>query len=135
MVNKVILLGFLGKDPETRTLDNGTKVSSFSMATTESYTDKNSGEKVENTEWHKVVLWKGLADICERYLQKGSKVYIEGKLTTRSWEQDGVTKYATEVIGNRLQMLGGNEPNQAPKETVNASPGLANPDPNDDLPF
>ena len=107
-VNKVILIGNLGKDPEVKTLDSGSKVANFSVATSETWTDKQ-GEKHEETEWHNVVLWKGLAEIAEKYLKKGSKVYIEGKIKTRTWEADGVTKYAQDIIVNNLVMLGGKE--------------------------
>ena len=105
-VNKVILVGNLGKDPEVRHLENGTPVASFSIATSESYKDRNSGERVEKTEWHNIVLWRGLAEVAEKYLRKGSQVYIEGKLQTRSWEKDGVTRYTTEIVGRDLTMLG-----------------------------
>jgi len=105
-VNKVIILGRLGKDPEVRHLENGTPVASFSVATSESYKDKNSGEKVEKTEWHNIVLWRGLAEVAEKYLHKGDQVYIEGKLQTRTWEKDGVTRYSTEIVGREMTMLG-----------------------------
>lgn len=105
-VNKVTLIGRLGKEVESRSLDNGNTVANFSLATSESYKDKNSGERKETTEWHNVVLWKGLAEIAQKYLSKGDLVYIEGKLQTRSWEKDGVTRYTTEVVGNNLVMLG-----------------------------
>ena len=105
-VNKAILVGHLGKDPEVRTLDNGTKVARFSVATTESYKDRNTGQRVDNTEWHNVTLWRGLAEIAENYLKKGSQVYIEGKIQTRSYEQEGITKYSTEIVGRELTMLG-----------------------------
>lgn len=104
-VNKVILIGNLGKDPEVRHLDNGATVANFSIATTESYKDKN-GQKVDQTEWHNIVLWRGLAEVAEKYLKKGDSVFIEGKLRTRSWEKDGVTRYTTEVVGDQMTMLG-----------------------------
>lgn len=104
-VNKVILVGRLGKDPEVRNLDNGASVANFSVATSESYKDRTTGEKKEITEWHNVVLWRGLAEIAQRYLHKGDMVYIEGKLRTRSWEKDGVTRYTTEVVGDNMTML------------------------------
>lgn len=107
-VNKVILVGNLGKDPEVRALETGVKVARFSLATTESYKDRNTGERVDQTEWHNIVLWRGLAEVSERYLKKGSQVYIEGKLQTRSYEdKDGVTKYSTEIVGQTMTMLGG----------------------------
>lgn len=104
-VNKVILVGRLGKDPEVRNLENGAVVANFTLATSESYKDKTTGEKKEITEWHNVVLWRGLAEISQRYLHKGDMVYIEGKLRTRSWEKEGVTRYTTEVIGDNMTML------------------------------
>jgi len=105
-VNKVILVGRLGKDPEVRNLDNGATVANFTIATSESYKDRTTGEKKEITEWHNVVLWRGLAEIAQKYLHKGDMVYIEGKLRTRSWEKDGVTRYTTEVIADNMTMLG-----------------------------
>ncbi|MEP2025297.1 MAG: single-stranded DNA-binding protein [Reichenbachiella sp.] len=106
-VNKVILLGNLGKDPEVRHLENGRAVANFSIATSETYKNKQ-GEKVTNTEWHNVVLWTPLAEIAEKYLNKGNQVYIEGKLTSRSYEdKEGVTKYITEVVGREMTLLGG----------------------------
>lgn len=104
-VNKVILVGRLGKDPEVRNLENGATVANFTMATSESYKDKTTGEKKEITEWHNVVLWRGLADIAAKYLHKGDMVFIEGKLRTRSWEKEGVTRYTTEIVGDNMTML------------------------------
>jgi single-strand DNA-binding protein len=105
-VNKVILIGNLGKDPEIRRLENGAVVASFSIATSESFTDKNSGEKKEITDWHDIVLWRGLAEIAEKYIRKGTKIYVEGKLKKRSWQdKEGNTKYNTEVIGEELTIL------------------------------
>ena len=105
-VNKVILVGRLGKDPEVRNLDNGATVANFTIATSESYKDKTTGEKKEITEWHNIVLWRGLAEISQKYLHKGDLVYIEGKLRTRSWEKEGVTRYTTEVVADNMTMLG-----------------------------
>jgi single-strand DNA-binding protein len=104
-VNKVILVGRLGKDPEVRNLENGASVANFTMATSETYKDKVTGEKKEITDWHNIVLWRGLAEIAQKYLHKGDMVYIEGKMRTRSWEKDGVTRYTTEVIGDNMTML------------------------------
>ncbi len=104
-VNKVILVGRLGKDPEVRNLDNGATVANFTVATSESYKDKTTGEKKEVTEWHNIVLWRGLAEIAQKYLHKGDLVYIEGKLRTRSWEKEGVTRYITEIIADNMTML------------------------------
>lgn len=105
-VNKVILIGNLGKDPEVRHLENGTTVANFPIATSESYTDKNTGQKVENTDWHDIVVWRGLADIVDKYVRKGQKVYIEGKLKKRSWlDKEGNTRYTTEVVADELTIL------------------------------
>jgi single-strand DNA-binding protein len=104
-VNKVILVGRLGKDPEVRNLENGATVANFTIATSESYKDKTTGEKKEITEWHNIVLWRGLAEISQKYLHKGDMVYIEGKLRTRSWEKEGVTRYTTEIIADNMTML------------------------------
>ncbi len=109
-VNKVILIGNLGKDPEVRHLENGTPVCSFSLATSETYKDRTTGERKTNTEWHNIVLWRGLAEVAEKYLHKGDQVYIEGKLVTRSWEKDGVTRYTTEIVGNNMTMLSNRNP-------------------------
>ena len=104
-VNKVILIGHLGKDPEVRHLESNTVVANFTLATSDSYTNKE-GNRVDNTEWHNVVLWRRLAEIAEQYLKKGSMVYIEGKLQTRSWDdKDGNKRYTTEIVGNSMQML------------------------------
>ena len=105
-VNKVILLGSLGRDPETRYMPNGEVVTNFSMATSENWKDK-AGVKQERTEWHNVVAYRKLAEIMGEYLKKGSFVYIEGKLQTRKWEKDGVTRYTTEIIADSMQMIGG----------------------------
>ena len=106
-INKVILIGNLGKDPEVRHLESGVAVCNFSIATGETYKDKNSGEKVTHTEWHNIVLWRGLAEVAEKYLKKGAKIYIEGKLRTRSWQdQEGNTRYTTEILGDNMTMLG-----------------------------
>lgn len=146
-VNKVILVGNLGKDPEVRHLENGTAVANFSLATSESYKDRNSGELKTNTDWHNVVLWRGLAEIAEKYIKKGDKVYIEGKLRNRSYQdQEGVTKYITEVVGDNLVMMGKPEGNNGGAQSSAAAPAptpAATPKVNeitgetedDDLPF
>jgi len=144
-VNKAILVGRLGKDPDVRHLESGAAVANFPIATSETYKDKN-GNKVEQTEWHNIVLWRGLAEIAEKYLQKGKMVYIEGKLRTRSWEKDGVTRYTTEVVGDQMTMLdskgsdnqssGGSNEYQSNNQTAEAP--SQTPDTNsemDDLPF
>jgi single-strand DNA-binding protein len=104
-VNRVILIGNLGKDPEIRSLEGGVKVANFSLATTETYKGKN-GEKVEQTEWHNIVLWRGLAEVAESYLKKGNSVFIEGKIRTRDWtDKDGNKRYTTEIVADNMVML------------------------------
>jgi len=104
-INKVILVGHLGKDPEVRYLEGGVSVTSFPLATSESY--NKDGRKVEQTEWHNIVMWRGLADVAAKYLQKGKLVYIEGKLRTRSFEdKEGLKKYTTEIVAENFTLLG-----------------------------
>ena len=106
-VNKVILIGRLGRDPEVRYTPSGVAVANFSIATSEEWKDKDTGEKQERTEWHKIVAWRRLGEICGEYLHKGKEVYIEGKLQTRPWEdRDGNKRYTTEIVANVMQMLG-----------------------------
>ena len=143
-VNKVILIGNLGKDPEVKRFENGAVIASFSIATSESYVDKQSGEKKEITDWHDVVLWRGLAEVAEKYLHKGTKIYVEGKLKKRSWQdKEGNTRYSTEVVGDEMTILSrqeNKENNAAPyrqEEHVKAAnilPDLA-PEDGDALPF
>ena len=102
-INKVILVGNLGQDPEIKYTAGGAAVTTLSLATSESWKDKDTGSDQEKTEWHRVVLWRRLAEIAGEYLKKGSKVYIEGQLQTRKWEQDGQTRYTTEVVGRDMQ--------------------------------
>ena len=104
-VNKVILVGNLGNDPEVRYMPNGNAVANVSLATSDSWKDKTTGEQQEKTEWHRVVFFNRLAEIVEQYVKKGSKLYIEGRLQTRSWEQDGVKRYTTEIVASEMQML------------------------------
>jgi len=107
-INKVILIGNLGADPETRAMPSGSQVANLRVATSESWRDKTSGEQQERTEWHRVALFGRLAEIAAEYLKKGSQVYIEGSLRTRKWtDKQGNERYSTEIIGNELQMLGG----------------------------
>ena len=107
-INKVILIGNLGADPETRAMPSGTTVANLRVATSESWRDKQSGEQQERTEWHRVALFGRLAEIAGEYLRKGSQVYIEGSLRTRKWQdKQGNDRYSTEIVGNDLQMLGG----------------------------
>lgn len=106
-INKVILIGNLGQDPERRAMPNGTAVTSISIATSENWKDKNTGESKENTEWHRVIFFNKLAEIAADYLKKGSQVFVEGKLTTRKWQdKEGNDRYTTEIIANEMQMLG-----------------------------
>lgn len=104
-LNKAILIGRLGKDPEIRYTQDGRAVANFTIATNEEWKDKNTGEKKERTEWHRIVAFGKLGEICGEYLGKGKLVYLEGRLQTRSYEQDGVTKYTTEIVANDMQML------------------------------
>lgn len=104
-VNKVILIGTLGRDPEMRFMPNGDAVCTLSIATDEGYKDKNTGQKVDKTEWHRIVAFRRLAEIMGEYLKKGSKAYIEGKLQTREWEKDGIKRYSTEIVANDMTML------------------------------
>jgi single-strand DNA-binding protein len=108
-INKVILVGRLGRDPEVRYFQDGTAVCNFSIATSDEWTDKNTGEKREKTEWHRITGFRKLAEMCGRYLSKGRQVYVEGKLQTRSWEQDGQTRYVTEIIADKVEFLGGRD--------------------------
>lgn len=138
-VNKVILIGHLGKDPEVSVVGDGIKVAKFSLATSESYV--KDGKKIEQTEWHNIVAWRGLAEVCENYLQKGKQIYLEGKIRTRSYEdKEGVKKYATDIVADSIQMLG--------KKSDDAGSNKSDPEPtsfkatefeasqvNDDLPF
>ena len=127
-VNKVILVGNLGKDPEVRYLESGVAVANFTLATSETYKDRNSGERKTQTEWHNVVLWRGLAEVAEKYLKKGSQVYVEGKLRTRSWEDNnGNTRYTTEVVGDNMTMLGRREESSSFGNSESAAPSASTP--------
>ncbi len=136
-VNKVIVIGRLGKDPEVKYTPDGVPVATFSVATSEEWKDKNTGEKQERTEWHRIVAWRKLGEICGEYLRKGSQVYIEGRLQTRSWDdRDGNKRYMTEIIALNMQMLG----SQA-RSSDSQSGGIPTPMeepanlPDDDIPF
>jgi single-strand DNA-binding protein len=139
-VNKVILVGRLGKDPEIRYSPNGAAVANFSVATSESWKDKNTGEKKEQTEWHRIVFFGRLAEVCGEYLKKGAQIYIEGRLQTRKWQdKEGHDRYTTEIVGNEMQMLGGKgggreEPPTA-EAPANGKPERKQPDYDDDIPF
>ena len=114
-INKVILIGNLGQDPDVKYMPNGNAVANITVATSESWKDKNTGENVSKTEWHRVVFFKRLAEIVGEYLKKGSKVYVEGKLQTRKWDKDGQTHYSTEIIAREMQMLDGQSSQGAPQ--------------------
>jgi single-strand DNA-binding protein len=136
-INKVILVGHLGRDPEIRTLDTGAKVASFSLATSETYKNKE-GQKIDMTEWHNIVVWRGLADIAEKYLKKGNLVYLEGRIKTRSYEKDGIKKYMTEIVADTMQMLGGRKDADVAETTEDTGnePEASSSEPaGDDLPF
>lgn len=126
-INKVILVGHLGKDPEVRAVGTDRKVANFSLATTESYKNKN-GERVDQTEWHNIVFWGPIVDVIERYLKKGSQIYVEGKIRSRSYDdKDGIKRYATDIVGDTMTMLGGkpNSENSGGSSTSNASSSSA----------
>ena len=140
-INKVILVGNLGQDPEVKFTAGGAAVTTLSIATSDSWKDKDSGMDKEKTEWHRVVLWRRLAEIAGEYLKKGSKVYIEGQLQTRKWEQEGQTRYTTEIIARDIQFLdsrgSANTSNQEGTE-MNEEPAADVPDSgidDDDIPF
>lgn len=111
-INKVILVGNVGGDPETRYMPNGNAVANITVATSDTWKDKSTGENQERTEWHRIVFFNRLAEIVGEYVRKGSKLYIEGRLQTRSWEQDGVKRYTTEIVANEMQMLDSRGANQ-----------------------
>ena len=146
-INKVILVGNVGKDPEIQYIKEDVPVAKFTLATSETFRNKN-GEKVTNTEWHNIVVWRGLAKVVEQYVKKGSQLYLEGKISTRSYEKDGVTKYFTEIIFNNLEMLGkaqgaGGESTSSTTQTETKAPvseenipdATYNAEQGDDLPF
>jgi single-strand DNA-binding protein len=137
-INKVILVGHVGKDPEIRYLDGGVPVARFSLATTESYKNKN-GEKVEQTEWHNVTAWRQLAEIVEKYVKKGQLLYIEGKIRTRSVGEEGNKKYFTDIVADQMTMLGPRRDAQqggAPYQAAENSPAKGSvSEPPGDLPF
>lgn len=135
-VNKVILIGNLGKDPEVRYLEGGIAVANFPLATTEVHKNR-SGDKIESTEWHNIVLWRGLAEVAEKLLKKGMQVYIEGRLRTRTWEdKDGSKKRATEITGENLTILGRKSANgEQSNDTISAPADDMESAPPADLPF
>ena len=144
-VNKVIIIGNLGQDPEVKYMPNGNAVANITVATSESWKDKNTGENVSKTEWHRVVFFRRLAEIVGEYLKKGSKIYIEGKLQTRKWQdKQGADHYTTEIIANEMQMLDSRGNDSAPAQQqsrpaqsapAQAAPAPVNNDFDDDIPF
>ena len=147
-LNKVMLIGNLGKDPEVRSLESGVPVATFSLATSESYKDKE-GNRQTATEWHNIVVWRGLAQVAEKYLKKGSQIYVEGKLKTRNWQdKEGNTRYTTEIVADNFTMLGraneggsnssrpqGSPSNNYASSTSNSAVNDSGNDDADDLPF
>jgi len=147
MINKVILVGNVGQDPEVRYVSEGVAVARFSLATSESYNNKN-GERVTNTEWHNITVWRGLAKVVEDYVTKGMSLYVEGKIAYRSYEKDGETKYATDIIASEIKLLGrkgdnnssgqsdASTPAQSKPAAAPAAPSIdVTPEEGDDLPF
>ncbi len=141
-INKVILVGHLGQDPETRYMPSGSAVTNLRLATSESWKDKNSGDQQERTEWHSVAMFGRLAEIAAEYLRKGSQVYIEGRLRTRKWQdRDGNDRWTTEIVANEMQMLGGRADSSAPARSSSSSaaapPAMSGPpsEMDDDIPF
>ena len=139
-INEVILIGNLGRDPEVRYAANGSAVANVTMATSESWKDKNTGEKQERTEWHRVVFFGRLAEIASEYLKKGSQIFVEGRLQTRKWQdKDGNDRWSTEVIANEMQMLGGRPGSGAPAQSsaaaAPAGPPSGSGEFDDDIPF
>jgi single-strand DNA-binding protein len=149
-INKVILIGRLGRDPEIRYTPDGRAVANFSIATSEEWRDKDSGEKKERTEWHRIVVFGKMGEICGQYLSKGRQVYLEGRIQTRSWEKDGVTRYTTEIVAGDVQFLGSRNDQEPSRPAAGGGagagagagaaggdyPGPAYPDAqDDDIPF
>ncbi len=138
-LNKVILVGNLGKDPEVRHLEGGTAIANFSLATTETYKDK-AGQRIEQTEWHNIVVWRGMAEVAEKYLKKGMTLYVEGKLRTRSWDdKEGHKRYITEIVGDTFTILSKKENsvpfNNSSNNSNNNENGTIATNSGDDLPF
>jgi len=133
-INKVIIVGHLGRDPESKFLGNGDAVANFTVATSDSWKDKTTGEKKEKTEWHRVVAFRKLAEICGKYLTKGKLVYIEGRLETRKWQdKEGKDRYTTEIVANDMQMLGKRE--DGGNQRADAPAGRPTTGKEDDIPF
>ena len=139
MLNKVMLIGHLGADPETRYMPNGDPVVTLNLATTRKWKDKSTNERKEETEWHRITFFSGLAKIAGEYLKKGSKIYVEGRIKTQKWQKDGVDQYSTGIVGESLKMLDGKGDSQqaAPAQNAEQAPQSAGSDDfyNDDIPF
>jgi len=118
MINKVILVGNVGMDPEVRTLETGVKVARVRLATTERLFNRQTNETTEHTEWHTVTLWRGLAEVADKYVRRGSQIYVEGSLRTREWERDGVKHYATEIVADEMKLLGRRQEGAAPQPST-----------------
>jgi len=141
-VNKVIIVGNLGADPDSKSMPSGNMVANFSVATSESWNDRDTGERQEKTEWHRVVFFGRLAEIADQYLRKGSQVYVEGKLQTRKWEdRDGNERWTTEIVGNQLEMLGermssgSSQSNNMDQSTSKSNSNFSDEEFDDDIPF
>lgn len=138
-VNKVILVGNVGKDPEVRYLDKNVAVANFPLATTErGYTTQSGTQVPERTEWHNIVAWRGLAELAEKYIQKGTQLYVEGKLQTRSWEKDGIKRYTTDIVADTIQLLGKRPDKSEEQQTSTGGDNVVSEPPisgEDDLPF
>lgn len=136
MLNQAQIIGHLGKDPEVRYLPSGDPVANFSIATTEKWKDKATGEQREQTEWHRINVFGKLADICSQYLKKGSLVFVQGKITTREWtDKDGIKRYSTEIRADHMKMLGGRSDDQGGQRTQHQPAAAAVSDLEDDIPF
>ena len=135
-INKAILIGNLGRDPELRYTQSGQAVANFTLATSESWTDKASGQKQERTEWHRIVAWGRTGELCAQYLSKGRTVYIEGRIQTREWEdKEGQKRWTTEVNAQTVQFLGGPRGNEDGPPAGDTAPASSGPPPDDDIPF
>lgn len=136
-LNKVSLIGNLGADPEIRYMPDGTQTAAVRVATTDTWKDKETGEKKEKTEWHKVIFFNGLAKVASEYLKKGSQIYIAGKLRTRKWtdKEDGIERYTTEIVGDEIQMLGKRDAKDVLSSSHEAVPLVVEGEDNSDIPF
>ena len=131
MINKAILVGNLGKDPEIRYTPDGTPVATFSIATNTQWKDRESGETKKKTSWHRIVVWRKRGEVCAEYLKKGSLVYVEGRIETRSWEKNNITRYITEIIASDVRFLNRPPKDDVPPPSMEAPPELVD----DDIPF